>query len=328
VEATTLTLTPATAAAVLLRTHGITARRLTPLGSELASTFRAETADGTLAVKMQRSDAETAPTQRWRAEVAERLAVLGHPGPAAVRGLSGELVGIGRVEDADIAVLVSEWIDASPYSEIPPTTAAGTAFGAELGRTAARLQRDLGAMPAPPRPVDHAWAAHTAAETIERHLPLVGDREIREAGIAALALHHERIAPVASLLPVSLVHQDLHDDNVLVSPTRSGALGIAAVIDFDDMLVGWRVAEPAIAAAYLARRLPDPMPGLAAVASGWEAELPFTEAERTAFPAIAAIRLALNAVIWAARADGDRGAYAAARSRGSLNTCSAIIAEL
>ncbi|MBL3687409.1 hypothetical protein D3248_10680 [Leucobacter zeae] len=322
----TLTVPAETAAATLHRTHGISATAFTPLGSELASTFRAETGSGRIAVKMQRTDRGVAPIQDWRAGVAERLSELGHPVPETVRARDGGLIGRDHPGDADhgVAVLVTRWIDASPCSRTTPDAA----LGAEIGRAAARLQRDLGAMDAPPEPIEHDWAAHSAAAALERHLALVDDPRVRDTGAAALALHSERIAPVAAGLPRTLVHQDLHDDNLLVARAADGTLRVAAIIDFDDMLVGWRVAEPAIAAAYLARRLADPLAGLSSVAEAWEAEIPFTDAERTAYAAIAAVRLALNAVVWGSRSSGERGSYAIARSGGSLDAFDRVAASI
>ncbi|QYM75521.1 phosphotransferase [Leucobacter luti] len=100
--------------------------------------------------------------------------------------------------------------------------------------------------------------------------PRITDATIAEIAASALDLLARVVTPVAAELPNTLVHQDLHDSNVLADADG----GIAAFIDFDDMLVGWRVAEPAIAAAYLARHTDDPRAAVDAVAAGWEAALP------------------------------------------------------
>ena len=341
----TLSLMPAEAAALLARSHGIDARALRALGSELASTFRASSDLGDLAVKIQRSWAAEAPLQAWRAEIAERLAEAAHPVPSTIRSLTGALVAFERCDTTDetrptesgsrsgppprplpvsgVAITVTRWIDAggaAPYA----TLGLPAAFGTTLGRAAAELQGTLATLPRPPRPISHTWAAHTMAETIRRHLDRVSRPDVRRAGSRALEIHDRHVAPVADRLPWALVHQDLHDDNVLATPDGR----IAGLIDFDDMLVGWRIAEPAIAAAYFARTLDDPVAGVAAVAAGWAAAGPVTAAERAVLAPLAAMRLALNAVVWDSRSGDDRHGYAADRSRGSLPAFEALATPL
>lgn len=328
----TLTLPPREAAELLAATHGIEADGpLVHLGSEAASTFLAHAAGLRYAVKMQASDPEEFELQRWRAEVAAHLRAHGHPVPRLLpAGATGEPIALARHEGRPVAVTVSEWVDAPPYNELArasagdpvaaPDSAAqdatafdAVAFGRSLGALAARMQADLATAPRPPRPVSHTWVAHTTAAAIADHLPRVADERILEMARIALDLHEREVVPVEAELPRALVHQDLHDSNVLAHPDGT----VAAVIDFDDMLVGWRIAEPAIAAAYLSRHAADPTAAVAAVAAGWESELPFTEAERRAFPVVVLARLALNASVWHVRMAEDRADYAQMRKTGS-----------
>ena len=293
-----LSLTPEQAATLLAASHGIAARDFRVLGSELASTFPVSSDLGNLAVKVQRTSPVEASQQLWRAEISEHLTRTEHAVPETLRALTGALVGFGRIafEPAtDVAIIVTRWIDAAPYA----TLDLPVAFGQVLGATAAHLQLTLAERPTPPHPIAHPWAAHTMAETIQHHLAETTLPEVHAAGSRALDIYARHVEPVAPHLPWSLVHQDLHDDNVLATPDGR----IAGIIDFDDMLVGWRVAEPAIAAAYLARTVGDPIAGVRAVAAGWDAVLPLTPA-------------------------GDRHGYAADRSRGSLPAFAEIAANL
>ena len=318
-----LSLSSAQAALLLRDSHGIAARNFRALGSELASTFRVSSELGELAVKIQRTNPFEAAQQRWRADISEHLTRTDHPVPEAIRASSGALVGFGRVESepsTDVAIIVTRWINAAPYATLDlPVT-----FGHVLGRTAAQVQLTLAERPAPPHPIAHPWAAHTMAETIQHHLAGTTLPEVHAAGSHALDIYNRHVESVAAHLPWSLVHQDLHDDNVLATPDGR----IAAIIDFDDMLVGWRVAEPAIASAYFARTVGDPIAGIRAVAAGWDAVVPLTPAERSALVPLAAMRLALNAVIWDSRSAGDRHGYAADRSRGSLPAFAAVASHL
>ncbi|SJN12631.1 aminotransferase, class III [Leucobacter sp. 7(1)] len=344
----TLTLDPREAAAILQRTHGITLTEpLHPLGSELASTFRArgslpgaEPTD--LAVKFQASDSTELAVQRWRAEVSQSLSDAGAPVPATVTAQDGTLVGTaprshaGTDDQADpVAVTVTSWVDASPYgalhTEQPGTALDTTAFGCALGAEAARMQQILATAPPPPQSITHTWAAETMDAVIQAHLPDVTNPRVRRIAEQARALLAREVAPLAPDLPRTLVHQDLHDSNVLAD----AAGRVAAILDFDDMLVGWRVAEPTVAAAYLARHAARPEDAVAAVAAGWESVLPFTPAEREVFTPLVLARLALNITVWHVRVQGagaeqdttaDRADYARMRSTGSEDTFAALLA--
>ena len=319
----TLTLTPREAARLLAETHGLKASEpLVPLGSELASTFHATIGAREVAVKLQASSPKELAVQRWRAAVASRLSAQGHPVPSTLPARDGTIVGTITHNAGEVAITVSEWIAGTPYGELGEQLDT-VAFGHALGSAAARLQATLVGAQRPPRPIQHPWAAHTMAETLTAHLPRITDATIAEIVASALDLLERVVTPVAAELPNTLVHQDLHDSNVLADADG----GIAAFIDFDDMLVGWRVAEPAIAAAYLARHTDDPRAAVDAVAAGWEAALPFTEAERRAYRALVLARLALNAVIWHVRAGDDRTAYGELRSAGTVHTFHALLTD-
>lgn len=314
------TVADAHAISAIETTHDLRVTRIERLGSELASTFRIEASGSTYAAKLQSAaDGEGAVT-RWRSEVMHQLSAHAHPVPALLMTRSGETVGFTDVDGAPISVQVMDWIPATPYGEMP----VDMRLGAGLGRAAAAMHLTLQHMPLPPARITHAWDACRVDDVIDQHLSRVQDPEIRRIGSAALDLHARHIAPLREELPVTLVHQDLHDANVLVDAQGE----VAAILDFDDMLVGWRVAEPAILAAYLARNLSDPTEAIRDVAAGWSEIVPFTEAEQAVLASLAAVRLALNCVVWSTRTGTDRAAYAHARQRGSARAFTALAASL
>ena len=141
-------------------------------------------------------------------------------------------------------------------------------------------------------------------------------------GRVDIAVHSLKDIPTAAADGIELAAVPVREDPRDVLVARDGR--IAAIIDFDDMLIGWRVAEPAIAAAYLARHTASPESAVAAVAAGWEAELPFTAAERRVFPALVLARLALNITIWHVRISDSRAEYAQMRATGSEHTFHAL----
>ena len=306
----TLTLSADEATGLLTDTHGMVVDRIEPLGSELASTFRVESGEQVLALKIQGATEESLDIVLWRAQIMTELSRRGHRVPKLLPSRTGDSAPVVTVQGRPAVVQAIEWENAVPYSAV--VYRRELAF--EVGRQAALLQQDLADLPRPPATITHPWDAQHAAATLTDHLRGDLDAEARRVGAVAVEIHDCFVRPVIDDLPIALVHQDLNDFNVL---TRADG-EFAAIIDFDDMLVGWRVAEPAIAGGYLARQASDPLDALRETARGWESVLPFTDAEREAYVPVAAMRLALNTVVWASRATGPRAEYARARSQGSV----------
>lgn len=305
------------AARFLRQSHGIESRSMHRLGSEYASTFEVDSDVGHIAVKMQRTNEQEFQMQLWRANVAVALRNRHHPIPHVHPALTGRTVGTASDGVEEVAITVSDWVTARPYGE----SSTSPAFPHALGRTAGLMHVDLAQQPHPPYEVSHSWAAHRVHDEIALHVPQIEDPQILAIASSALQLFTERIAPVARKLPRALVHQDLHDSNVLVNAQGE----LSAIIDFDDMLVTWTIAEPAVAAAYASRRSADPLSIVSQVLEGWNSVIPVNEPERRVFLPLVATRLALNSVIWHVRRASDRQEYATMRSHGSEAAFHAIL---
>lgn len=73
----------------------------------------------------------------------------------------------------------------------------------------------------------------------------------RSALLRAVDLFEKHTAPVADLLPTSIIHGDANEHNVLVNDTPPHD-SIVGLLDVGDCHHGWRVAEVGIAAVYQA----------------------------------------------------------------------------
>jgi 4-aminobutyrate aminotransferase-like enzyme len=102
----------------------------------------------------------------------------------------------------------------------------------------------------------------------------------------------------------SVIHGDANDHNLLV---RDDGKGISAIIDFGDLVETWRVAEAAIAAAYVLLDNDRPVERANEVLAGYHSEWPLNESEIETFLPLVEIRLCMT-VIHAALAadDGDK----------------------
>lgn len=302
--------------------YGLRPRRIERVEGELATICRLEDDAGRgFAVKVTRDEAEERPALEWRTAVMTRLAGQGQPVPGILPDRSGSAVSVADAGGTPVLVVVEEWLTGLPLH----AAEVDRELLRELGGTAARLSAALAAAPPPPPGLTHVWEASRGRRTILQALPDVRDRVIGELAAAAAEGFAADVAPHLAGLPRTVVHQDLHDANLLVGRV-GGRPRVTGVLDFGDMLLGLRVAELAVAAGYAARLTADPLRGLLDVVEGWGREASLGDAEAQVVLPLARTRLAVNAAVWAARSSGTRAAYAAARSARSVPALRALLA--
>ncbi|WP_157936814.1 phosphotransferase [Geodermatophilus chilensis] len=302
--------------------YGLRPQRIERVEGELATICRLEDDAGRgFAVKVSRDEGEQRAAVEWRTAVMARLAGQGQPVPGILTDRSGSAVSVTHVGGTPVLVVVEEWLTGLPLhaAEVDRTLLH------EIGTTAARLSAALAAAPPPPPGLTHVWEASRGQRTILEALPDVPDPATRDLAVAAAEGFAADVAPQLAELPRTVVHQDLHDANLLVGQV-DGRPRVTGVLDFGDMLDGLRVAELAVAAGYAARLTGDPLQGLLDVVAGWGREASLSEAEAQVVLPLARTRLAVNATVWAARSSGTRAAYAAARSARSVPALQALLA--
>jgi Ser/Thr protein kinase RdoA (MazF antagonist) len=298
---------------VLAGLYGLRPDRIDPVEGELATICRVEAAGRVLAVKVSRDAGGERAVAAWRTGVMSQLATSGAPVPGVLLDRAGSPVSTADVDGVPVLVVVEQWLAGSPLYAVD----VDEALLRDVGGTAARLAAALASAPAPPAPLTHVWEASRGRTTILAALPDVGDAETRAGVVRAADGFARDVQPHLAALPRAVVHQDLHDANLLVG-SADGRRRIVGVLDFGDMLAGLRIAELAVAAGYAARLTPDPLDGFLAVVAGWGPAVPLTDAEVAVLLPLARTRLAVNAAVWAARSSGPRASYAAARSARSL----------
>ena len=314
-----LDLSPTQVGTLLEARYGVRPQRIDPVEGELATICRVEDAGRVLAVKVGRDTGDEQAVARWRTAVMGSLAASGAPVPGVVPDRTGSPVATATVDGVPVLVVVEQWLTGAPLYAVD----VDEALLLDVGGTAARLATALASAPAPPVPLTHVWEASRGRTTILAALPDVRDPEVRAAAARAADGFAADVEPHLATLPRAVVHQDLHDANLLVGDDGRRIVG---VLDFGDMLCGLRVAELAVAAGYAARLTPDPLEGFLTVVSGWGQQVPLTDVEVAVLLPLARTRLAVNAAVWAARSTGPRASYAAARSARSLPALQGLLA--
>jgi 4-aminobutyrate aminotransferase-like enzyme/Ser/Thr protein kinase RdoA (MazF antagonist) len=162
----------------------------------------------------------------------------------------------------------------------------------DLGATIGRLTSALAGIDAPALERDFHWDLAGAMERVAAARASIGDEALGIAIDATLARTERYVTPIADRLPRAVIHNDLNDHNILVSGER-----VSGIVDFGDMLYGWRVADLAIAAAYAMLDAEDPLGILAALVRGAQPECAFDDRELEVVFELACLRLALSAAI-------------------------------
>lgn len=111
---------------------------------------------------------------------------------------------------------------------------------------------------------------------------------------AWLGLYDEHVAPRLADLPRGWIHNDANDHNVLVDAQGATIVGL---IDFGDALVGPRVAELAVAAAYAVLDAAEPLDALEAITQGFAGERPLHRDEIEVLYGLVGMRLCVSAAI-------------------------------
>jgi 4-aminobutyrate aminotransferase-like enzyme/Ser/Thr protein kinase RdoA (MazF antagonist) len=122
------------------------------------------------------------------------------------------------------------------------------------------------------------------------HIP---DPSRRALAKKFLNLFEEEAVPCFPHLRRGVIYGDANDHNALVDVQL---MRVVSVIDFGDMHEGFRVAEPAVAAAYTILRKPDALAAAGAVLAGYHQILPLTESEIAAFFPLIGARLAVSVI--------------------------------
>jgi len=173
------------------------------------------------------------------------------------------------------------------------------------------LGRQLGAIDAAFADFDHPavhrdfyWDIANARATVSTHRSMLIDAELG-AAIDTFADRFDRhTVPLLDALPRAVVHGDANDFNILVggdADVESRGQTITGIVDLGDMVYSYRVADLAIAMAYVMLDAPDPLAVAARLVRGFSEEVRLDENELAAVFGLATMRLCGSACIAASQ---------------------------
>jgi Ser/Thr protein kinase RdoA (MazF antagonist) len=225
----------------------------------------------------------------------ERLAAAGVPCQVPVVTIDArEVVEVVRDGAPTLARLLT-WLPGRPLATIPAADRSRELLH-DLGRVVGRATTALGTSGTFDHPAAHRefqWEAERGLAVIAAHALAVTEPD----KAALLARWIERLGALRDALPGlrhGVIHNDANDHNVLVD---DDARSIVGLLDFGDAVHTVVVNDLAVAAAYPAFDVDDPLAVIAAVRSGFEETCPLRADERAVVVEVVALRLATSVAL-------------------------------
>ncbi len=259
---------------------GIEAQRLTRLDTERDDTFRVDTADSRLVLKIAHpNDPPALIDLQSRAMEHARGADPGIPVQHVVPALDGALA----AQVAGRTARVLTWLDGVPLLDSPQTPA----LLLDAGRMLGRLNCALAAFEHPAADRELAWDLP--------HLPELRSHATEPLHLEVIERFEAEVSPVLAGLPHQVIHNDGHPGNLLVDPAVPDA--VAGILDFGDIVRTTRVCDLAVALAYMVPDAPRPWLDVDAFTAGFESQVPLLDEERAVLPMLIAARTIMRTVI-------------------------------
>jgi 4-aminobutyrate aminotransferase-like enzyme/Ser/Thr protein kinase RdoA (MazF antagonist) len=228
--------------------------------------------------------------------------------PGVVPAVSGEtVVSHADAEGRVHRIRVVEYLPGGLLADVRPRT---TALLEDLGRRMAELDSALGSYPDhPPARIDFDWALGRSGLVMERCLELFdGERHALVRGVLdAFTEHEHEFLGLGS----QIIHGDVNDHNVLVSPAGDGRRRVTGIIDLGDAHSAPRVFDLGIAVAYAMLGTGDPLMAAAAVVRGFHDITPLSTDEIDVVYTLARARLGASVSIstWRRHEHGEVDEY-------------------
>jgi 4-aminobutyrate aminotransferase-like enzyme/Ser/Thr protein kinase RdoA (MazF antagonist) len=282
----------------LAREHFAFDGKATPLTSERDQNFRIERADGSrIVLKIANADEAHAMLLAQHAALAHAAQTIDTT-PRVLRAVDGtSLVDVIGDDGTHHQLWAITWLPGRPLATARRRAAE---LYEDLGRQIGALDRALAAFDHPAIHRDFYWDLANGRAIVDEQRELIADVELR-ASLDRLVVEFDRTtAPLLERLPRSAIHSDLNDYNVLVGggdDVETRDQRITGIVDFGDMVYGYRVADLAIAVAYAILDSDDPLAIASHVVRGYCEQTSLNHNELASLFGLVALRLCMSACI-------------------------------
>ena len=286
---------PADLVASLVRDRFGMEGRLSPLPGEWDQNLRLDTTAGeSYVVKIANRGHDTCVLD-FQNRAVQRLAGRWRPGgcPCPVASIEGEH--IVRLEAGDghgYRVRVLTFVPGQPLAEIRPTDSDTLE---RLGVAAGELDQCLSGFEHGAMHRDMPWDL-ARPEWIGNRTRQITDPHRRGIVERMLLQYRARVRPALDALPAGVIHNDLNDENILLSAHEQRGWEVAGVLDFGDMLWSHTVNELAILCAYATMACDESVDRMASIARGYHRARPLDANELDALFPLTCMRLCVSVI--------------------------------
>ncbi len=140
---------------------------------------------------------------------------------------------------------------------------------------------------------EHRWDPRQAQwlTGATQHIPDPGQRGIVER---LLVQYRGRVVPIVDDLPLSVIHNDANEENLLLDRDGEGDWRMTGLLDFGDMLRTYTVNELAVACAYAILGRDDHLAVAASITAGYHRARPLSDSEIKALFPLICLRLCVS----------------------------------
>ena len=187
-----------------------------------------------------------------------------------------------------LVMRVLTWVDGNLWSAYLPHN---NQLLNQLGQQVAQLDQSLQGFEHPESRSSFDWDLAQCL-WIKQHLDLfsVTQQECLQKFIQLFEANHADYQQLRQ----QVIHNDLNDNNVLVSASTSNHVAVSGFIDFGDAIHSQLINEVAIAAAYAIMDKADPLQAAAQVVSGFHQVMPLEDQELQHLYHLIGMRLAVS----------------------------------
>ena len=286
------TFSPKSIEDILKKNYGIEGL-ITPLPAELDQNFKVDAGDaGQFVVKIanRNQTVEILDFQNRAMDLAARTWKTG-TGPKVVQSLARE--SICTVDDKNgtpFRLRVLTYLQGTPLSDAQPLSATHLR---QIGYSLGDLNKCLIPFVHPAMKRKMRWDLRQtewlAAETIH-----IADCKKRRLVQRMLVQTRGRMLSLDGALPKSVIHNDAHDENILLETSDDGAVRISGLLDWGDIVWTHTVNELAAACPYAVFGSAEPMADMSYMATGYHDARALNTLELQALFPLICLRLCLS----------------------------------
>uniref|UniRef100_G3P2X9 Hydroxylysine kinase n=1 Tax=Gasterosteus aculeatus aculeatus TaxID=481459 RepID=G3P2X9_GASAC len=115
---------------------------------------------------------------------------------------------------------------------------------------------------------------------IDDYLSVMDGDPLQKVIKAVVKQYKSLVAPRIVSLRKGIIHGDINDQNIIVTPSANGRHEVSGVLDFSLLMIDCYVFEVAVTIAYMMMENPSPLDVGGAVLAGWESVMVLSEEEK------------------------------------------------